>query len=326
MKLAFVLASLAAATTLPVTGDPIQVKVSPIESFAYFGGGSRYGDLEFRGGLVITSREKTFGGWSGIEVLDGGRDAVILSDLGYLLKARLDYSNGRLSGLEVTNQMPALPGKRKSIKRNDSEDLAIGPDNSLAIVLEEDKHQLAVRPFAKGAWGKPRMEAVPGARRVFGINKGLESIAVIPPGRPDAGRMLAIAERPPKRSGAAIPCWIFGVGTCSIVRRDGFEITSARFLPDGDLVILERRLAPGFDLAMRLRRIPGSRIGGNAPMDGKIILEGDLSKQIDNMEGLAVHVDDAGQTILTLVSDDNQNVFQRTLMLQFAIVAEGHRG
>ena len=77
---------------------------------------------------------------------------------------------------------------------------------------------------------------------------------------------------------------------------------------------------------MRLRRIPASRIGGNAPMDGKIILEGDLSKQIDNMEGLAVHVDDTGQTILTLVSDDNQNVFQRTLMLQFAIVAEGHRG
>lgn len=326
MKLALALAALTAATVLPITGDPVPVEVSTIDSFVYFGDRSRFGDLEFRGGLVVKSRSKTFGGWSGIEVLSGGHDALILSDFGYLSKARLEYRAGRLSGLEITSEMPALPGKRKSIKRNDSEDLAIGPDNSLAIVLEEDKYQLAVRPFAKDAWGKPKMEAIPGARRVFSINKGLESIAVIPPGRPHAGHMLAIAERPPKGSGKTIPCWIFGVGTCSIVQRDGFEITSARFLPDGDLVILERRLAPGFDLAMRLRRIPASLIGGETPMDGEILLDGDLSNQIDNMEGLAIHVDDAGETILTLVSDDNQNLFQRTLILQFALVSNGHRG
>lgn len=326
MNLALTLVALAAAIVLPVSGNPVPVEVSAIDNFAYFGDRSRFGDLEFRGGLVVKSRSETFGGWSGIEVLDGGRDAIILSDFGYLLKARLDYRAGRLSGLEITNQMPALPGKRKSIKRNDSEDLAIGHDNSLAIVLEEDKYQLAVRPFARDGWGKPKMEAVPGARRVFGINKGLESIAAIPQGQRHAGHLLAIAERPPKQSGKTIPCWIFGVGTCSIVQRDGFEITSARFLSDGDLIILERRLAPGFDIAMRLRRIPASLIGGEAPMDGEVLLDADLSNQIDNMEGLAIHVDDAGETILTLVSDDNQNLFQRTLILQFALVSESHRG
>jgi hypothetical protein len=268
----------------------------------------------------VSSKDKRFGGWSGIHVQHGGRDAVIVSDLGYLLQARLEYRGNRLSGISIPHQMPALPGTVKSIKRNDSEDIAIGANNEIIIALEEDNQQIAVRPFAKGKWGTPKILTVPGARRKLGINKGLESVTQIPPGLPHAGHILAIAERPSTRSGSEIPCWIVGVGTCSVRKHDGFSITSARFLPDGDLLILERKLAPGFDLAMRLRRIPGSQIGGKKPMDGRILLDADLSNQIDNMEGLSVHLDDGGQTILTLVSDDNRNVFQRTLILQFALI------
>ena len=44
-----------------------------------------------------------------------------------------------------------------------------------------------------------------------------------------------------------------------------------------------------------------------------------MTSQIDNMEGLAVSQDEAGRTILTLVSDDNFSILQRTLILQFAL-------
>ena len=44
-------------------------------------------------------------------------------------------------------------------------------------------------------------------------------------------------------------------------------------------------------------------------------------REIDNMEGLAVHRNAQGRTILTLISDDNFNRrFQRTLLMQFALV------
>ena len=264
MNPAVLLAAILSASTLPFTGDPVPVDVRAVEQFAYYGVQSRFGDLEFRGGLVVSSDDKRFGGWSGIQVLPGGRDAVIISDLGYLLDVRLDHQGNRLSGLSVAHQMPALPGPGKGIKRNDSEDLAIGTDGSIVIALEEDRWQVAVRPVKGGKWDKPQMIAVPGAHRKLGINKGLESIAVIPPGLPHAGHILAIAERPARRADDEIPCWILNAGTCSIRKRDRFEITSARFLPDGDLLILERRLAPGFDLAMRLRRIPAAQIGGTA--------------------------------------------------------------
>ena len=87
-------------------------------------------------------------------------------------------------------------------------------------------------------------------------------------------------------------------------------------------MILERSLAPGFDLRMQLRRIPADQVDINKIMDGDIVMQADLSMQIDNMEGLGVHQDADGLTILTLVSDDNQNFFQRTLILQFALVGK----
>jgi hypothetical protein len=38
------------------------------------------------------------------------------------------------------------------------------------------------------------------------------------------------------------------------------------------------------------------------------------------MEGIDAHQDAAGDTVLTMVSDDNFSMLQRTLLLQFTLV------
>jgi hypothetical protein len=44
-----------------------------------------------------------------------------------------------------------------------------------------------------------------------------------------------------------------------------------------------------------------------------------MGHEIDNMEGLALHTGPRGETIITMISDDNFNhVMQRTVLLQFA--------
>ena len=73
---------------------------------------------------------------------------------------------------------------------------------------------------------------------------------------------------------------------------------------------------------MRIRRIPLADIKPDALVDGPPIIDVDLAYQIDNMEGIAVHRNAAGETILTLISDDNFSVLQRNLLLQFALVGE----
>jgi len=69
---------------------------------------------------------------------------------------------------------------------------------------------------------------------------------------------------------------------------------------------------------MRLLAQPAGRI-----VAGRILFQGDSSYEIDNMEGLAVHKGAAGETILSLISDDNFNAFlQRTVFLQFTLIEE----
>ena len=58
---------------------------------------------------------------------------------------------------------------------------------------------------------------------------------------------------------------------------------------------------------------------GGSAVDGPVLMEADLGYEIDNMEGLAVHRAANGDTVLTLVSDDNFSVIQRTLLLQFTL-------
>ena len=108
-----------------------------------------------------------------------------------------------------------------------------------------------------------------------------------------------------------------------VAHRDDFAVTDACFLPDGDLLILERRFRWTRGIAMRLRRIPAAALLPGHVADGEILLEADGGYDIDNMEGLAVDRAPDGGTILTLISDDNRSWFQRTVLLRFRLAPTG---
>ncbi|MEP0321881.1 esterase-like activity of phytase family protein, partial [Bauldia litoralis] len=108
-------------------------------------------------------------------------------------------------------------------------------------------------------------------------------------------------------------------GAFLIESAGNYGITDAAFLPDGDLLVLERSLRFPFGFTMRLRRIAGQDLAPGATVDGEILVEADLRYQIDNMEGLAVGRNEVGETIIAIVSDDNESPLQRTLLLYFAL-------
>jgi hypothetical protein len=83
--------------------------------------------------------------------------------------------------------------------------------------------------------------------------------------------------------------------------------------------VLERKFSYLSGVAIRIRRIPLAGVQPGALVDGPAMLEADMGYQIDNMEGLAVHRTAAGETVLTLVSDDNFSPIQRTVLLQFTL-------
>ncbi len=91
-------------------------------------------------------------------------------------------------------------------------------------------------------------------------------------------------------------------------------------LASGELLVLERKFSLVEGLGIRIRRIPLTSLAPGALVDGPAIFEADLGDEVDNMEGIDAHVTPEGDTVLTMVSDDNFSLIQRTLLLQFTLV------
>ena len=111
-------------------------------------------------------------------------------------------------------------------------------------------------------------------------------------------------------------------GAFSLKRTDDFDVSDCAATPDGNLLVLERRFSWTRGLAVRIRSVPLAAIKSGALVDGRELMFADMGSQIDNMEGLSVHRDSSGALVLTLISDDNFSVLQRTLLLQFTLVRE----
>ena len=298
--------------------EPLVLDVRPIANFSLAGLAEPAGKLQVLGGLYISSENPDFGGFSGIDMLDDGT-AFLIADSGSFMRARLVHENGRLAGIASAEIGPLFPDGDMSKDVGDAEDVAFDPADRRKGVIVRERQPNAMLAFTldEGRPGGFQPKLVGADDRILRSNKGLESVAYAPETSPIAGEIVAIAERHP-RGAEAIPGWIAGKGAFEIVPHDNFDVSSARFLPDGDLILLERRYLP-WGIGARLRRIDGDTIEVGARIDGEYLLDAGITSQIDNMEGLAIHRDEAGRTVLTLVSDDNHSILQRTLILQFEL-------
>lgn len=313
---------------------PVAVETHRIESFSRFFGANaaRHGALEWIGGLEIESRHPEFGGLSGIVTTNGGRDLLMISDTGFWASARLlTDADGRPTGIADFAMAPMRgEGGRSLADAADSEGLSIrnGPSGAEAFVsFEVDNRVLRFDLASRDSRGLPAAAGEPLPNRPADFSRlrwsgGLEAVAAVPLGHPLGATAVAIAEKP-IHGETDNRGFILGgpkAGGFTIRRRDDFEITDATFLPQGDLLILERRLSPLSGVSARIRRIAVNDIVPGAIVDGRILLDAGMMSQIDNMEGLALDRDASGATILTLISDDNHSILQRTLLLRFRLV------
>jgi hypothetical protein len=169
------------------------------------------------------------------------------------------------------------------------------------------------------ARGRPVAPA-PGFR-ALPYNRGLEALVFVPKGLPLGGTLIAISERGLDSAGNISGFLLGGPrpGGFAVRRSSSYDVSDAALLPGGDVLLLERKLSWTSGLNVRIRRIGLGEIKPGATVDGPVLLEADLGYEIDNMEGLSVHRNAGGETVLTLISDDNFLPFQRTLLLQFTL-------
>jgi hypothetical protein len=313
----------------PGASQPIKIKSESILFDRDKPRKTRFGKLEWLGTLRLTSPSPNFGGYSGLVLDKTGTRLLAISDKGLWLGARLTYRAGKMEKLSegkvgILRGIDNNPLSRKFIA--DAESMVMEQPGSVtgtAYVSFERKHRIAVYPVTKNGFGTPRRHlALPSSARSVDQNKGIEGITILRAG-PLKGALLAFTEEYLDDQGDHVG-WLIGgpkPGMVTFKRRGGFAITDLASLPDGDVIVLERRFRVSEGVKMRLRRIRAKDIKAGAKLDGDVLLKTDDLREIDNMEALAVHRDGQGRNILTILSDNNFNTrFQRTLLMQFAIV------
>ena len=163
---------------------------------------------------------------------------------------------------------------------------------------------------------------MPPAVKKLPFNRGLEALVFVPKGFALAGTLIAISERGLDAQGNLIAFLVGGTkpGQFSVRRTNSFDVSDAVLLPSGELLLLERKFSLLDGVGIRIRRIALASLAPGAVIDGPSIFEADLGDEIDNMEGIDAHVTPEGDTVLTMVSDDNFSMIQRTLLLQFTLL------
>jgi hypothetical protein len=306
----------------------IEVQARPLESFHVRDSSRRvFGALEFRGGVELTSPDKRFGGISAIRVAADGQRFLAVSDRGRWLRGRITYKGDAPSGLADVEVAPVLGADGRPLAARgwyDTESLA--EDGGTVWLGIERVHRIVrFDSFARdGLLARGRSVATPPEMKSLPSNKGIEALVAVPRGGggPLAGGLIAFSEAGLDDAGN-IKAFLIGgpsPGAFSVRRLDDFDISDATLLSGSDLLILERRFSFLSGVAMRIRRIPLASIRPGAVVDGPVLLQADLGYQIDNMEGISVHRTASGETVITLVSDDNFSPIQRTVLLQFALV------
>ena len=315
--------------TSKLTPHEIEVRAKPIPDFSR--GKTDVilnGKLAWRGGLVLTSFSEYFGGWSGLRLDAEGKRFIAISDAGLWMTGELAYDEQeRPTALRETRIGPLLALDGKPLRRmrdRDAEALALASgtiSKGTAYIAFEQNDRIGIFDVSTKGFGAPRAYIqMPDEKRRMRLD-GIEALTVLK-GGPRKGALVAFTENP-LRGDKVQRGWIWIKGVPKGFTMEGigdFSITDAASLEDGSVLLLERRFRWLEGLRIRLRHIAADSIRPGAAVTGELLLEADLSHEIDNVEGLAVSRGSTGETVITMISDDNFNrILQRTVLLQFTL-------
>jgi hypothetical protein len=331
----FALLAILALAQIPAGAQPprepvqqrIEIKSTAIEAFDPRNPATRrFGLLEFRGGLVLDSPSKDFGGLSGLRVMPDGQKFVAVTDKSQWLRARIVYRGTMPIAIADAEMAPMLgPDGRPLRVRGWYDTEALAGDGDTLYAGIERAHRIVRFNFGKdGLLSRGIPIPVPPSFRALPHNASIECLAMPPAGGPLAGTLIVVSERGLDADGNIKGFLLGGAvrGEFSFRRMDDFDVSDCAIAPGGRLLVLERRFTWTTGVAMRIRSVPLASIRPNATVEGTALIGADMGFQIDNMEGLSVHRAPDGATVLTIVSDDNFSPIQRTLLLQFALVGE----
>lgn len=315
---AFVAVLFAAAVLLaPIEprAAPIAIESIPVPLNADDLRQTTVGKLKYRGGLMLTSPDGNFGSLSDLRVSRDGRRLVAIGDTGTRVTATLVYgADGNLAGIADGDlgQLTGLDGQAlRGRSEIDAEAIAPGAEGELIVAFEREHRIWRYFPNNPIPEPIPPPEELKRAPR----NGGIEAMTLL-----NDGRLLLIAEDFGR--GGRNVAWVSSKDGWSVLTYavdGGYQPTGAATLDNGDVLTVERRFTLRDGIAGRIKRIAKESIKPGGHMEGETVAEIRPPLTVDNFEGIDARKDSSGRTLIYLISDDNHNPLQRTLLLMFEL-------
>jgi hypothetical protein len=307
--------------------DAIAITTTPLPLDRDDPARTRVGKLRFMGALQLRATDPLFGGVSALRAGPDGRFLAI-TDTGNWFAFSTVERDGRLTGVKDAVLVPILQANGQPVAskaEGDAEALEWNPATGSATVVYEQDHRLAqfsgIDASNPASLGRPpdrieRLTVMAG----WPANGGGEAVAVLP-----GGARLVVSEtaRGPQRTRTAL---LTENGTTRVIGIEGIDDhspTDAVALDATRVLILHRRFTVTQGQGAALSLVDLAPVLGGKGAEG-MVLKGETLAQweppltLDNMEGLAIRRE-GGRTFLYMVSDDNLNPLQRTVLMKFEL-------
>ncbi len=313
----------AALLTVPAAAaaEPVAVSAEPVPLIESRPDVEKIDAMTYRGGLVLGSDHHGFGGLSGLALSrDGGR-LLAVTDLGYLFSMTpVIDAEGRLTSVTDVSVAPLMgqEGRRLTgIKTAaDAEAMTMTAEGALVVAFEHD-HRLLI--YDPDGTAPPRAIPLPPEIALASPNGGIEGLTVLPDGR------FFILTESLATGPETVAGWVGGEDGWAMFfyrRHDDFRPTGATATANGDIIVVERRFGLLSGQDTRIRRIAAGDLKQAEIVDSKILGELRVPLLVDNFEGIVADPNAVDGPSLFLVSDDNFNPLQRTLLVKFGLEAD----
>ena len=306
----------AALCVAAMSATAAEYKITPIALDEQNAERTSVGRLIWRGGFSIAGGDSRFGGLSALHVSPDGQRLLAVTDRGNWVTAALTYRGADLSGMRDISIRPLRDVRGRPLKgRNgDSESLATG--DGLIVSFERQHRLWRYERTAGGFPGLPTPLKTPTGFYKLADNGGIEAMT-----RLCDGRLLVLAEKNIDQKPGVIG-WVQTASGWEPFRyrtKAALRPTGAVTLPDCDIALVERSFSFVSGLDIRLTRLRAAAIRPDALVVADELAHLSDPLSIDNFEGIAARRGKNGETLIYLLSDDNFNSVQRTLLVMFEL-------